>query len=142
MDNYTLIINDLIDHINVLKELGQRTIEMDPQVVRDLTAPIVAAVPQAGATVAPTKARSAGPREPLTKSALQSTKPLASEQRVQELAEIAGQVRHCTNCGLCQSRVTPLAGQGNPNSPDVMFIGPAPDAEDEQAGATFSGQAN
>lgn len=141
MDSYTCIINDLIDHINVLKELGQRTIEIEPQVVRDLTAPIVAAVSPKSAGVAQSKAQRAEGRERLSKSLLQSTKPLDAEARAQALEEIAGQVRHCTECALCQSRVKALPGQGNPNSPDVMFIGPAPDAEDEQAGETFSGPA-
>lgn len=141
MDSYTSIIDDLMNHINVLKELGQRTVEIEPQVVRDLTAPIVAAVSPKNAAVAQSKVQRAEGRERLSKSVLQCEKPLDAKARVQELEEIAGQVRHCTECALCQSRVKALPGQGNPNSPDIMFIGPAPDADDEQAGETFSGPA-
>ncbi len=139
MDNLNRIIDDLIDHINVLKELGQRTIEMDPQIVRDLTAPVARAV-QPGLPAAATASRAPqGKREPLSKAMLQNTTPLPPDQRVQELLEIADELRHCSECALCKSRLTPLPGQGNPNSPDVMFVGPAPDAEDEQSGQAFSG---
>jgi len=141
MDNLANILDDLVDHITVLKELGQRTIEMDPQIVRDLTAPAAPAARQRTVTGAAAQRQSARKHEPLSKSVLQSSQPLSPAERVQALHEIEAEANHCFDCDRCKTRVKPLTGQGNPNSPDIMFIGPAPDAEDEKAGRTFSGPA-
>ncbi|MDA3924785.1 MAG: uracil-DNA glycosylase [Kiritimatiellae bacterium] len=141
MDTLTNILDDLADHITVLKELGQRTIEMDPQTVRELTAPVVPVNQQKAIPGMSAKKRTVRKREPLSKSVLQSSKLLSPEERLQELREIETETNHCFDCGLCKSRIKPLIGQGNSNSPDIMFIGPAPDAEDEKAGKTFSGPA-
>lgn len=141
MDNLDNIIDDLTDHITVLKELGQRTIEMDPQIVRDITA----APPSTTQPVAPptkTAKRSIPKKhEPLTKAVLQSTPPLSPAERIEALRELEHDMRHCFECSLSKIRRKPLAGQGNSNSPDIMFIGAVPDVEDEKTGQVFSGAA-
>ena len=141
MDNLSNILDDLVDHITVLKELGHRTVEMDPQIVRDITtAPLVAPQPVTPAVKA-AKRSTPKTHEPLTKSVLQSSPPLPPEERIQALRELEHEMCHCFECSLSKTRRKPLASQGNPNSPDVMFIGPTPDAEDEKRGQTFSGPA-
>ena len=134
MDNLANILDDLVDHITVLKELGQRTVEMDPQIVRNITA-----AQPTGKVAKVIKKQIPKTSEPLTKAVLQNSQPLSAEDRTQELRKIEHETQHCFNCGLCKTRRKPLIGQGNPNSPDIMFIGPAPDAEDERTGQTFSG---
>jgi DNA polymerase len=114
---------------------------MDPQIVKDLTAPPKPVVSQKTAPGTDAKRQSRKNHEPLSKSALQSSQPLSPEERTQALREIEAEANHCFDCDRCKTRIKPLIGQGNPNSPDIMFIGPAPDAEDEKAGRTFSGPA-
>jgi len=142
MNDLTHILDDLIDHITVLKELGERSVEMDPQVVRDLNSmrkPLPQSVVAVG--TAPAKKRARKKREPLTKAVLQNSQPMARAERIQALRELEHELSHCFDCDLCKTRAKPIAGQGNPDNPDIMFIGPAPDAADERSGRVFSGPA-
>ena len=57
-----------------------------------------------------------------------------------ELEKIAGQVRKCTKCGLCESRTNAVPGDGNPNA-EIMFIGEGPGADEDAQGLPFVGRA-
>ncbi len=65
----------------------------------------------------------------------------ASAQRRQELAVVAQQVAGCRRCGaLCRSRTNTVFGIG-PLSPDAMFVGEAPGADEDRSGEPFMGAA-
>ena len=115
---------------------------MDPQVVRDLTS-VRKPLPQSAMAVgkAPAKNQARRKREPLTKAVLQSSPLMTGAERTQALRELEHDMLHCFDCNLCKTRAKPIAGQGNPNNPDIMFIGPAPDVADERNGMVFSGPA-
>lgn len=49
-------------------------------------------------------------------------------------------IRNCTQCPLTQTRTHLVFGEGNQNA-DVMFIGEAPGAEEDQQGRPFVGRA-
>lgn len=140
MDTLTHIVDDIIDHITVLKELGERTVEMDPQVVRDISAgKATRRTPQTQLSAVPPAPGVPKKREPLSRAVLQSNRPLSPEERTKAMQNLLHEMKHCFDCGLCKNRTSPVVGQGNLNSPDVMFLGAAPDAGDDTTGTAFSG---
>jgi DNA polymerase len=56
------------------------------------------------------------------------------------LAALRAEVLKCTRCKLHESRRTVVFGEGNPQ-PDVMFVGEAPGAVEDQTGRPFVGPA-
>jgi DNA polymerase len=70
-----------------------------------------------------------------------ATRVLTLDQRRQELAAIAARAEACETCVLRRQRNRCVPGQGNPLSPDVMFIGEAPGADEDRAGEAFVGAA-
>jgi len=57
------------------------------------------------------------------------------------LAAIKESIASCKNCGLCQGRKTTVPGEGNGNSPDILFVGEGPGAEEDAQGRPFVGKA-
>ena len=142
MDNLTNIIDDLVTHLSTLRELGQRKVQLDPQILKDLAVPVkqVSARRQAVAAT-PTAAVAARPleREALTEASLRNAPDLPLAERQQELQLLRQSMNHCFDCALCKNRNAALDGSGKIDSPDIMVIGPAPDQNDKIAGAVFSG---
>lgn len=148
MSDWTAIIDDVIDHVNLLKELGERSAEVDPSVFRALAAApkaagaarpaAAAATPAAVPRPEPAAARPARPQAP---AAAAGEPPLPPEERRRRLAEIAVRVDACEACPLRQNRTRSVPGQGNPDSPDIMFIGEAPGADEDLQGQAFVGAA-
>lgn len=54
--------------------------------------------------------------------------------------EVAAQVRVCTKCPLCETRVNAVPGEGNPRA-KVMLIGEAPGGSEDEQGRPFVGTA-
>jgi uracil-DNA glycosylase family 4 len=50
-------------------------------------------------------------------------------------------ISKCTNCELCQTRTTTVPGEGNADSPEIMFIGEGPGVEEDAQGRPFVGKA-
>lgn len=138
MDDLATIIDDLIDHVKVLKETGKRNVKMNPQVVRDITSVKTPKPVRQQAAASPATQKK---REPLSVALLQSSRPLPPDERKKAMQHLLHEINHCFDCGLCKKRTTPVVGNGNLNSPDIMFIGPAPDAQDDKSGKAFSGEA-
>lgn len=59
----------------------------------------------------------------------------------QSLEELATHVSSCANCELCQERTHTVPGEGNANSPDILFIGEGPGADEDAQGRPFVGKA-
>ncbi|HRT28571.1 MAG TPA: uracil-DNA glycosylase [Kiritimatiellia bacterium] len=142
MSEWTEIIDGLTDHLTLLKELGERTVSLDPEVLRALG-------PRNASGRARAAAAPAAPQHPASASAPRSmtfTTPAASvsrtpEQRRQALDEIAERIATCEACDLYRQRNRCVPGQGNPCTPDVMFIGEAPGADEDREGLAFIGAA-
>jgi uracil-DNA glycosylase family 4 len=64
----------------------------------------------------------------------------SATHRRQQLKAVWEQARGCTRCALHQTRTTVVFGSGNADA-DLMFIGEAPGATEDQQGVPFVGQA-
>jgi DNA polymerase len=53
--------------------------------------------------------------------------------------EIAQKIRSCTKCDLAESRLNAVPGEG-PQHADIMFVGEAPGATEDEQGRPFVGQ--
>ncbi len=85
-------------------------------------------------TTAPTAAGRAS-----TKSA--PAKNMTPQQKAAALAEIdEKEVKVCTKCELCKTRTNTVFGECNPNA-DLVFVGEAPGADEDETGRPFVGRA-
>lgn len=57
------------------------------------------------------------------------------------LEEIAGEIKLCNACALGATRAHAVPGEGSASSPDVMFVGEGPGAEEDAQGRPFVGAA-
>ncbi len=55
------------------------------------------------------------------------------------MAELAAQIRSCSSCGLAQSRIQAVPGEGDAYA-EIMFIGEAPGKNEDEQGRPFIGQ--
>ncbi len=74
---------------------------------------------------------------PVSASAAKPVAPISIEGG---LAAIAERVAACELCGLCRKRTNTVPGQGTV-SPEIMFIGEGPGAEEDRTGLAFVGAA-
>ncbi len=73
-----------------------------------------------------------------TVSAELATEPAGSKPR--SVPEIAAEIAGCKRCVLCRTRTKTVPGQGN-LSPEILFVGEAPGADEDQQGLAFVGAA-
>ena len=145
MSEWTDIIDGIADHIVLLKELGEQTVEVDPAVMRAFAAsgktPTASTAPVAAAVKPPPPGAPAIGQPQRGPSAATTMPSLTPEERRKALDEIAARVDACTSCVLRQQRTRSVPGQGNFNTPDIMFIGEAPGADEDLQGLAFVGAA-
>ncbi len=143
MSEWTEIIDGLTDHLTLLKELGVRSVPLDPAAVRALgPRSTVGQSHGASAPAAPETRRPApSPAPSAAFTPPSASPPRTPEQRRQALDEIAARIEACEVCVLRKQRNRCVPGQGNPFSPDVMFIGEAPGADEDRVGQAFIGAA-
>jgi len=55
------------------------------------------------------------------------------------LAQLRPRCQNCVKCSLSQGSPTLVFGEGNPDCPDVCFVGEAPGAKEEEQGRPFVG---
>jgi uracil-DNA glycosylase len=63
-----------------------------------------------------------------------------AEQRREQLVELYREVRACKLCPLADTRIQAVFGAGNANA-DLMFVGEAPGAQEDERGIPFVGRA-
>ncbi|MBI9020467.1 MAG: uracil-DNA glycosylase [Verrucomicrobia bacterium] len=137
MSQHDPFIDQLQDFLEYKKEEGFQTLEISPETLTALRpAPVAKHAP---APKVPAAARpSARPAPPAATPA-----PAKSTVNVtgKTLDEIAGQIRTCSACPLNASRKNTVPGEGNPNRPDILFIGDAPGPKEDAEGRFFVSEA-
>ena len=131
MSGIERIVEHLAEAVEADIDAGELDQEIDRSVLADLrkTGPSVAQpVPE----VPP----------PVKRIPVETPPPVASEAPVgkETISSISEEVSTCTKCGLSKTRKNAVPGQGNP-SPDIMFIGEAPGADEDAQGLAFVGRA-
>ncbi|MBC8207407.1 MAG: uracil-DNA glycosylase [Kiritimatiellales bacterium] len=130
--------DQLLDNINAFleykKEEGFQTLEISPE-TRAKLKPVATQKPEPAPKPAAAKPAAGTP-------ALRGAPTAGSDVRVtgKTLAEIAKQISTCSACGLHASRNKTVPGEGNPNSPDILFIGEGPGADEDAQGRPFAGE--
>lgn len=115
------LVENLERYLEYQRDEGLLRVEVDHEVMADLVrvpeiAPAVADVPAAVASV-----------------------PIPDE--FASVEEIAAHISTCRNCPLCQTRTNTVPGEGNADTPDIMFIGEGPGADEDAQGRPFVGKA-
>ena len=127
------IIDEVTDYLRYRTECGERTVELEPETVAALRSTrnnMAEAVSRAAlGAVAPSAARET-PQPQNTVS-----------QKADSLADVAAECAVCAMCGLCNGRKQAVPGQGYAENPDIMFIGEAPGADEDEQGLAFVGRA-
>jgi len=156
MSEWSDSIDELIQHVTLLKELGQRTIELPTGFLAKWDAAFLPGDKTGlsrAAPARPTPIGASGKPAPFEKFKLPDTVErdetrspvtgviLSGEARVQALAKMVERASVCTECPLHAGRTKTVLGQGNSNSPDVMFIGEAPGEDEDIQGLAFVGAA-
>ena len=128
------ILNAFEQALELERELGKRTVEGD----RALLAPGDAR----GARVLSSAATSAAAPASVATSGGATSVVATSGGATNAVLPTAAELTACTRCdlhGLGRTHVVP--GQGNANSPDFMFVGEAPGADEDRQGLAFVGAA-
>lgn len=113
------IANDLAEYLEYEMENNGDPVEISPDLVKELGRP--PATGQSGKHSTDgsnnSPARNSGLMDPIT-----------------------AEINSCQKCSLCGTRINTVPGQGS-LSPDIMFIGEAPGADEDQQGKAFVGRA-
>jgi uracil-DNA glycosylase family 4 len=121
---------NLTDFLEYKKEEGFQSLDVSPETL--------AAIRNQGSAVKSQKsAPYSAPRPAPSATAPQSRVRVTGKT----LDEIAGQVRTCSACPLHSSRKNTVPGEGNPNRPDILFVGEGPGADEDAQGRPFVGAA-
>ncbi len=125
------LLNQTAAYLNGVKADGVSQIEVS-----------LASLTGGQAPVAPTPSRIMVPTAPVPapKDMVKSvtTAPAGTEN---EMSRIALEIAGCKKCALHQTRIQTVPGQGNAQRPEIMFIGEAPGADEDEQGLAFVGRA-
>ncbi|MEI8205363.1 MAG: uracil-DNA glycosylase [Kiritimatiellales bacterium] len=125
---------NLSDFLEYKKEEGFQALEVSPETLAALKpAPAPKSAPAQKPAARPSAPRSA----PSVAQAPQSGVRVTGKT----IEEIAGQIRTCSACPLHASRKNTVPGEGNPNRPDILFVGEGPGADEDAQGRPFVGAA-
>jgi len=112
------LVEDLEKYLEYQRDEGLQRLEVDRAVLEEL-----AKVPE----------------EVSVGTASVVAEPIPSD--FDSLEAVATHVGQCRNCPLCQERTHAVPGEGNAESPDIMFIGEGPGADEDEQGRPFVGKA-
>jgi DNA polymerase len=112
------LIGDLEKYLEYQRDEGMQRLEVDRAVLAELTA-----APE--------------PETPAT--AVVEAAPVPSD--FASLEAVSAHIAQCRNCPLCGKRTHTVPGEGNAESPDIMFVGEGPGADEDAQGRPFVGKA-
>ncbi|MBI5179477.1 MAG: uracil-DNA glycosylase [Nitrospinae bacterium] len=117
-------MKDAVTYFKYLKTIGVEYVEPSPATVQAL-------IPaEQKPAAAPPSAASAPKKE----------EPAIVSDKEAKLAELAAKVTKCKKCPLHKTRTQTVFGSGNPNA-EIMFVGEAPGADEDEQGLPFVGRA-
>ncbi len=131
------IIEDVADYLRYRTECGERTVELENETLAAMRAASMrkAATSRPSVTEAPVSAA------PSTDPARPMPEPTAPSANSDTLAAIAAECAECCACDLFAQRKQAVPGQGCTDHPDILFVGEAPGADEDEQGLAFVGRA-
>jgi uracil-DNA glycosylase family 4 len=123
------LIEDLEKYLEYQRDEGVQRLEVDRVVLAELARPVepaLAAIPAA---------------TPTATKEIVTPVTVAVPADFNSLDEVAAHISNCRNCRLCEGRTNTVPGEGNTKSPDIMFIGEGPGADEDAQGRPFVGRA-
>ena len=150
MSEWTTILDDLTNYLRWRQECGARSEEFDPETFKTFmsgapgkTTARTPAEPPATARPVHAVVMNLRPTDPIPAATEPSTPNPADtpEARQAALEKVIQKVAACKQCALCEKRIQTVPGQGNTLSPDILFIGEAPGADEDAQGLAFVGAA-
>jgi uracil-DNA glycosylase len=115
------LLGATIQYLEGLKARGVRLVHLSPEALQAAPPPAVA--------------------KPLPEPLTVPMAPLAGQPRLQAIADLRARVLGCVQCpNLVSSRKNVVFGVGNPEA-QLMFVGEAPGADEDQQGEPFVGAA-
>ena len=145
------ILDSLADYLAFEIDEGRATVECSPELVvglrvsrrastRFVSAPRLAVSPRPAPTARPLTAPLADTSPPPAPVEHVRRVRLPEEEVKTGLDAVAKKARACRLCDLHKERTQAVPGQGNP-APDILFIGEAPGADEDEQGLAFVGAA-
>ena len=138
------IIDGLTLHVETEIQGGRRLTALD----RDIVSAFLAISDEPKSKAVPTHSRTADAvTQPVAFSATATEicpippPPTVETPRLPSIEAIADAVATCKRCGLYEGRTNTVPGAGNSVSPEIMFIGEGPRAEEDACGMPFVGPA-
>ena len=139
MTNCEQFLDNVAAFLEYKKEEGFQTLEISEE-TKALLKPLKLQQAPVAAALKPQPAAAA--HRPVPAATVEPTPMPGDDIRVtgKTLEEIAKQISTCEGCELHASRNKTVPGEGNGNSPDVMFIGEAPGPDEDAQGKPFVGK--
>lgn len=146
MSEWTSILDDLTTYLRWRQERHERTEEIDPEILKRFLsgtpAKPGAAVPATLSCAPSPSALPPADAAPVLTEGSPAAPPLDTPDiRLASLHAIAQKVAACRLCALCEKRKQTVPGQGHALSPDILFVGEAPGADEDEQGLAFVGAA-
>lgn len=125
------ILEDVADYLEYRREEGDIAVEVDPAVVQRL---------QTACSGIKASAQQETRNATMTRHNETQPADVGNAAAPNTLDGIAKEIAACTLCALHKTRNRTVPGQGYP-SPDIMFVGEAPGADEDAQGLAFVGRA-
>lgn len=140
MTNLNNIVNDIEQYLKHQIEEGETNTEISQDIMEKLSNKTI---PKTTTTVSDsTPATPTAPAKPAptpTKTAKPATAVKVNATGCADMDAITLKISSCTQCSLAKTRTNTVPGQGS-NSPEIMFIGEAPGAKEDEQGRPFVGR--
>jgi len=128
-----VIINDLSSYLEWEREEGNATISVAPDVVAELSG--------LAAKKTDSKPMSQLPKQATApQSVVQQKKDITIMKDGDSLEIVASEIEKCTICSLHKVRNNTVPGYGQTQRPDILFVGEAPGADEDEQGIPFVGR--
>ena len=140
MTRRTQFLKNLTAFLEYKKEAGFKTLEISPETRAKLKRAVANKSPEASLPPSSPPASRPSPAPAPTREP--EPTPLDDGIRITGKTpdQITEQIKTCTGCGLHASRHLAVPGEGKTDRPDILFVGEAPNPDEDAQGRPFSGE--
>ncbi|MFN7138219.1 MAG: uracil-DNA glycosylase family protein [Limisphaerales bacterium] len=141
--DYDALLNATIEHLQTLKRTGVQFMQVDNQTLQTLAKPVARKVAAPAPVVQPKPQVVVATATPavVSISPARPTAALSREEKESAMAELRCRVLQCQKCpNLVSSRKNVVFGVGTIHT-ELMFVGEAPGADEDEQGEPFVGKA-